>query len=107
MNAKDNLLIPTFMNYQPVDCRIGTSNGIVTKGYMLDNCSVPISAESITSNCLTSWDHLMVVVEKIMELPHTTDNVNARLDLVNQLLTVHKKGVFSAVLEFIKWYNLK
>jgi hypothetical protein len=52
----------------------------------------------------TDWNWLMEVVEKIktivslMEIPYTNE-------LISALITVNKKAVYNACLEFIKWYN--
>jgi hypothetical protein len=51
----------------------------------------------------TSWEWLMEVAEKIMDLPKTTEIVDKRTDLINQLITVHQEGIYKAVVEFIRW----
>jgi hypothetical protein len=93
----------------------------------VDKYHIDGNYESIILDYNWSWDWLMPVVEKIYKLPSTNEyygfsfvmhNSTFRFGIDNrneQGLTLHtsKKdepfilGTWLAVIEFIKWYNLK
>jgi len=95
----DNKLIAEFMGLPKVPCRIGTESGIITEGYKHSMVDVPIATRGMPYKY--SWDWLMPVVEKILDLSFQDDGdaddfYNVR-DCMPDLNHTYK-----AVVEFIK-----
>jgi hypothetical protein len=51
----------------------------------------------------TSWDWLMPLVESCFERLDSNDH--SADEIKRQLLVCNRRGIYKAVVEFIKWYN--
>lgn len=114
MSIKNNKLIAEFMGYEVIDD--GISQHIYYIAQPLVNGRRNVNAGTkcviqITNLYNTSWDWLMGVVEKIKSdeffEPIAADGVAYVMDLAidEALATAKIERVYSAVIEFIIWYN--
>ncbi len=99
---ESNKLIAEFMELPKVPCNIGTEYGSFTEGYKHPKVDVPILPSGMQYKY--SWDWLMPVVKKCLEVYHIelmNDDLNFKFyDSIGDIENTHK-----AVVEFINQLN--
>jgi len=105
---ENNKLIAEFMGNKAKD-----GVYVYQAGHQMPKHNFPNIAWTIREASLlyhTSWDWLMLVVEKIGKLEDDNSDMQtyARYEYVTKLpITASREVVYKAVVKFIKWYNSK
>ena len=96
----NNKLIAEFMGLPLVPCSIGTEHGVVTEGYKHPKVDVPVIPSGMQYH--TSWDWLMPVAEKCLNVSDDT-MLEQSVDLYNSLPSCNINEVYEAVVKFISY----
>jgi hypothetical protein len=104
--TENNKLIAEFMGYKPTKCNNGFAWDF-GKAIPSNQHKFPIQGRLIDQYCdylkfHSDWNWLMEVVNKVLTVGDDTDKWDS---VLNELQTVNIDNVYTACVEFIKWYN--